>query len=1075
MKTLPLLAGLMVAGPLLAQMADYPVISELRYYETSLVLEEFVELYNPTNFSVDMSGWKLQYKSSTGDSWLDKQTFAAGAQIGPHSFLLIGGTSTETTPDYPFTVAMGLGNSGGHVRIINGSQEEIDKVGWLAGDSPEGTGLDAHERGASFERKAFENSTLADMVAGGAHSLEGNAWDSGNNAADFVIHTLGNSNPQNSSSTPEPDEPLTDGSGTATCSVAQLYAPGPEDFDVTITGGEYLLPTIELELPAGWSTAEVNLSGDGFSGASLEQDGDTWRVTGSTVNTGVSGTFELTQVSFTTASGPYTIALRTAVEGGTPSIIGAPPVINVIGDPIEIAELHNNDTNGIPYLLGETVVVRGVVTASNQLGSASYMQDATGGIVCYDFAFSNAVSIGDDVTVLGVVTLYNGLVELTPATILSTNATGVNVEPELLGCADIENQGAAGEPWEGMLVRLSGITVEGSGTWAGNTNYSVSDATGSTTVRINASCGLVGAPIPAGEFDLVGVVGQYDFSAPHTSGYQLQPRLLSDQIQIAGPGLAAGPFESDHTTGSVTLSWQSQNPGGTIIVHGTLDGEILDSLALGNSTTTHEATLDGLDAGTPYWARIGAWNEDGASMAGTYWFSTVSAGSPGTIEVFFTQDVDPAYAFPGNEANGDHDVVSEIINLIDGATVSLDCAIYSLNIFEIAQAIIDAHDRGVAVRFIYDADHSQGEVAQIENAGVTVIDNHFGTHPGAGIQHNKFIVVDAADDDPANDRVWTGSLNLIDEPSSYGIWAKQNSVLIADQAVARAYTMEFNEMWGSTGMTPDPTEARYGAYKTNNTPKYFTVGGVPVEVLFSQGDNVSQRLVNYIDTAEESIYFCILVFTRNELNYAMNDAFDRGAAVRGVFDDEGDQYSEYPLMQAWGADIFTDAGTGILHHKYMIIDAEEPGSDPMVITGSYNWSNSAEYDNDENLVVIHDNLIANQYLQEFAQRYHDAGGTADFNGVDDPKAMPDRFELTGVYPNPFNPSTTVAFSLPAMGDVELAVYNLAGQRMEKQLVTGLNAGSHRVSLDMAGRPAGLYVLRVESAYGSAVEKMLLVK
>ena len=62
--------------PLRAQQADHVMISELRYYETSQVNEEFVELYNPTNFSVDVSGWHIQYKSRTGTDWSDKTIFS---------------------------------------------------------------------------------------------------------------------------------------------------------------------------------------------------------------------------------------------------------------------------------------------------------------------------------------------------------------------------------------------------------------------------------------------------------------------------------------------------------------------------------------------------------------------------------------------------------------------------------------------------------------------------------------------------------------------------------------------------------------------------------------------------------------------------------------------------------------------------------------------------------------------------------------------------------------------------------------------------------------------------------------
>jgi phosphatidylserine/phosphatidylglycerophosphate/cardiolipin synthase-like enzyme len=1065
-----------------AQIAEYPVISEVRYYEISGVNHEFVEIYNPTGFAVDISGWKIQYRSSGGAAFSDKLTFNAGQTILSHGFILFGGTTIEdetgVAPDYLSTVAMGLGNSGGHVRIIDDSGTEIDLIGWNGATWPEGSTAGTTARGGSFERKAFETSTEATMNVGGADALEGNGWDSQDNSADFVIHDAeADVLPQSSSSSPEPDEPLTDGSGTAACSVNEIDAPGPVDFSVTVAAGEHLLETVVLEIPEGWAYESLVLDGNGFIGSSVSSDGNTITVSGTIVDGEEYGIFGLQGVTVPTATEMYTLSVRTAVVGGIASLIQSSPQVQVLGDALPIDVLHENNTNGLPLLLGQTVVVRGVVTASDQLGPASYMQDETGGIVCYGSGFSGSVNVGDDVTVVGTVTHFNGLVELTPVEVVETHATGVDVEPIEVTCTQISNQGAGGEPYEGMLVRVNGVLVNGTGTWAGNTNYDITDSSGSTVIRIDTNCELVGTPIPADAFDIIALVGQYDFSAPHHSGYQVLPRFTEDLIVSAGPGISGGPWESDHQTDSITLSWETGNPGTTIIIWGVEDGVEADSLEIEVLTTEHEYTLSGLDAGTPHWARVGSANESGANMTGTYWFSTVSdPSSPGTIEVFFTQDIESEVAAEGNEAIGNHDVKQEIIDLIDGAQNTLDLALYSLNIFDVGQAIIDAHDRGVAVRFIYDDDHSQGTVGQIEDAGVTVIDDSYGTNDGDGLQHNKIIIVDARDEDPSNDKVWTGSLNLIDQPSGYGINAKQNSMLISDQAVARAYTREFNEMWGSDSITPNSAQSRFGANKINDTPHYFLVGGREVEVWFSPGDNVSQRIVNYIGTAEESVYFCILVFTRNEIGYAMQDAMTRGADVWGVFNDEGDEYSEWENLTSWGADIYTDVGSGILHHKYMTVDAGNPLSDPLVISGSYNWSNSAESRNNENIVVVHDFLIANQYAQEFAFQYHAAGGQGDVVGVENTISQPDRFSLDSVYPNPFNPVTSLNFTLPVDADMELKVFNVLGREVKSEQLGNFQSGNNTIQLDLSSQSSGVYFLQLAAAgQGISTAKVLLVK
>ena len=1072
------LAILALSGLARAQQADHVVISELRFYEVSGVNEEFVELYNPTDTPVDLGGWRIQYKSATGTTWTDKQVFPAGELLIPHRFLLFGGTAVTPAPDYPSVVAVGLGNSGGHVRLVNGALATIDRVAWLTGDTPEGTAIPtAHPRGASYERKAFEESTEADMAPGGLHDVDGNGWDANDNNADFVIHqSAATCSPQNRSSSPEPDVPMTDGSGTATCSLSMIDNPDPVDFTVTITAEDYLLSTIQLVLPEGWVAAGVALEGAGFSGAVLSQDGNTYTASAAAVAGDTEGIFSLSGVTHPMATGEYTLLVRTAVTEGTPLQIGSSPVITVIGDPIEIAELHVNGPDGLPLLLGQTVVIRGVVTADEQQGVAVYLQDATGGAVGYSAGFSAAVNVGDDVTVMGTVTHFNGLMELTPADLMSVNDTGVPVEAQVVTCAQIAAQGAAGEPYEGLLVRVNGVTIEGSGSWAGNTNYNFSDATGSGQLRISSTSELVGTPIPTGAVDMLGVMGQYDVSAPYHSGYQLLPRFTTDQIQLVGPGLTGGPYESEHTTTSVRLDWTTANPGSTLVVWGHADGSQIDSLAVEEAVTEHSTSLQDLEPGTPYWVRVGSANQSGAGMTGTSWVSTLSL-EPGSVEVLFTHDAETDYALPGNEAqdNQEGQIVARLNSYIDNATTSIDCAVYSLNIASVATALIDAHDRGVAVRFIYDADHSQPEVQQLVNAGITVIDNSYGQHPGAGIQHNKFLVFDAADGDASNDVVWTGSVNLIDNPSDNGIHAKDNAIIITDQAVARAYTLEFNEMWGGAGMAPDPAQSRFGEYKTNNTPHYFTVDGSPVEIWFSHGDNVSQRIVNYLATADHAVYFCIFSFSRNEIGYGMRDAHERGAAVRGVFDSQGDEFSEWLTLLGWGADIHLTDGGAVLHHKYMVLDAELSDSDPTVIAGSYNWSNSAEDSNNENTVVLHDALLVNQYLQEFAARYHQAGGQADFDDVAAPGARPRSLAITALYPNPFNPTTQLELALPQAGEVRLAAYDLAGRRVWSRDLGLRPAGTLRERLDFSGQASGLYLLRAESPAGAATTKLLLVR
>jgi phosphatidylserine/phosphatidylglycerophosphate/cardiolipin synthase-like enzyme len=66
---------------------------------------------------------------------------------------------------------------------------------------------------------------------------------------------------------------------------------------------------------------------------------------------------------------------------------------------------------------------------------------------------------------------------------------------------------------------------------------------------------------------------------------------------------------------------------------------------------------------------------------------------------------------------------------------------------------------------------------------------------------------------------------------------------------------------------------------------------------------------------------------------------------------------------AAGAQIKTENFAGKVHHKFAVIEVE--GSDPVVILGSYNWTDSGAYDNDENTLIIHDRDLARAYHAEW--------------------------------------------------------------------------------------------------------------
>jgi len=88
---------------------------------------------------------------------------------------------------------------------------------------------------------------------------------------------------------------------------------------------------------------------------------------------------------------------------------------------------------------------------------------------------------------------------------------------------------------------------------------------------------------------------------------------------------------------------------------------------------------------------------------------------------------------------------------------------------------------------------------------------------------------------------------------------------------------------------------------------------------------------------------------------------------------------------------------------------------------------------------------------------------------------PSNYVLEGSYPNPFNPSTTIGFSLPESAQVRLVVYDVLGRQVRVLLDGIREAGTHEVVFDASDLPSGTYLYRLETPQGSFVRTMLLTK
>jgi phosphatidylserine/phosphatidylglycerophosphate/cardiolipin synthase-like enzyme len=318
--------------------------------------------------------------------------------------------------------------------------------------------------------------------------------------------------------------------------------------------------------------------------------------------------------------------------------------------------------------------------------------------------------------------------------------------------------------------------------------------------------------------------------------------------------------------------------------------------------------------------------------------------------------------------------------------------------------------------------------------------------------HNKFVIFDANNTNPNLPYVWTGSTNWtsaqIDGPD------KNNAIVIQDQALALGYKIEFEEMWGSTTMTPNTTLSKFGPDKTDNTPHTYLIGGKTVNSYFSPSDGVNSKIIAAINSANSDIDIATMLITRSDISTALINKYNGGLAnLYLVLDSQNPSGNQTSTLQSGinTSQVVSFNLSGIMHHKFMCIDNSNSSSDPQVLLGSHNWSNSAENRNDENTLIVHDANITNQYYQAFVYLYGQAGGVLSTN---ENVITKENFVL---YPNPTNGIFHITAKENSLNDsVELRVYDVLGNKVLEKHSTNLT----NESIDLSNQASGMYFVDV---------------
>ena len=325
--------------------------------------------------------------------------------------------------------------------------------------------------------------------------------------------------------------------------------------------------------------------------------------------------------------------------------------------------------------------------------------------------------------------------------------------------------------------------------------------------------------------------------------------------------------------------------------------------------------------------------------------STDNGQTPAWLKVYFTNPNPPDQIGTG--------IDQFVVPVINNAQKTIDVTSFDLNLPSFVDALVAAAQRGVQVRVVYDGTNGTQKLSASDSPTGQALDA-IQTLKGAGIQlvnggrsnglmHDKIIIVDDA-------TLFMGSWNM-----SYNDTYRNNNNLleITDPTLIANYQAKFNELFVDKRFG---TKAQVGA----QTPQ-MTIGGIQVFNYFSPVDHVMDKLVTLVNGAQKSVRFMIFTFTDQDLANAMISRYQAGVDVAGVIENRGASQGALVPLACAKVPVKVDGNKYTMHHKVIVID------DSIVVTGSFNFTKSADTANDDNVIIIYDPAVAKQYLDEYSR------------------------------------------------------------------------------------------------------------
>ena len=336
--------------------------------------------------------------------------------------------------------------------------------------------------------------------------------------------------------------------------------------------------------------------------------------------------------------------------------------------------------------------------------------------------------------------------------------------------------------------------------------------------------------------------------------------------------------------------------------------------------------------------------------------SSGSGAVPGWLSIYFTD--------PNPPDNLGHGIDQNVIPVLNAAQKTIDVTSFDLNLPDGVNALLAASKRGVKVRVVYDGTNGSLDLNNaatgnqpfeplklFKTAGISAVDGG----RSSGLMHDKIYIVDGK-------TLFMGSWNL----SYNDTYRNNNNVLrITDPKLIANYQAKFNELY---------VDKKFGTHAQVKVPNpSLTIDGVAVENYFSPEDDVMSKLVGYVQGAKKSVHFMIFTYTHQDLSDAMIARAKAGVDVQGVIENRGASQGAMVPLACAKLPVKLDGNKYTMHHKVIILDGNT------VITGSFNFTQSADKENDDNVIVIHSAAVAAQYEQEY-QKIYGQGTAPDTSG-----------------------------------------------------------------------------------------------